>query len=63
MKEFIKNIDWLGLCVLIMLLLSFWLIIIYVHKEEEVEKAIIKQSEEYVIFKECTKIQGKYYCK
>lgn len=63
MKEFIKNIDWLELCVPIMLLLSFWLIIIYVHKEEEVEKAIIKQSEEYAIFKECTKIQGKYYCK
>lgn len=34
-----------------------------IKKEEKINKEIIKQSEEYTIFKECTEIQGKYYCK
>ena len=33
------------------------------YKEISIGKEIIKQSEEYTIFKECTEIQGKYYCK
>lgn len=63
MKEFIKDIDWLELCIPFTILGLLILFLTYIVKEEKIEKEIIKQSEEYTIFKECTEIQGKYYCK
>ncbi|MBQ9072120.1 MAG: hypothetical protein IJY25_03075 [Bacilli bacterium] len=32
-------------------------------KDYKISKEVIKYSEEYTIFNECTEIQGKYYCK
>ena len=63
MKEFIKNIAWLELCAPFTILCLSMLISIQLYKSLKIEEEIIKQSEEYTIFKECTEIQGKYYCK
>lgn len=34
-----------------------------IDKELTIEKEIIKQSDNYIIFKECTEIQDNWYCK
>ena len=33
------------------------------HHNFKISQEVIKYSEEYTIFNECTEIQGKYYCK
>lgn len=63
MKQFIKDIDWLELCLPFTILGLLILLSTYIVKEEKIEKEIIKQSEEYTVYNKCTKIQGKYYCK
>lgn len=61
------SIDWFEFFVPIIVLSIILGFIIYfkssVDNELELKKEIIKQSEEYVIYNECTEIQGKYYCK
>ena len=63
MKDFLKDIDWLGFCLPITILGLFLLVLVKVEGQTEIQKDIIKQSDEYIILKECTKIQGNYYCK
>ena len=62
-----KDIDWFEffLPIVIISVLLFLLLysIITINSDEEIKKEIIKHSEEYTIFNECTEIQGKYYCK
>lgn len=61
--------DSIFLILLMPIIPGICLIVIYVqgaiteYKEISIGKEIIKQSEEYTIFNECTEIQGKYYCK
>lgn len=62
-----KDIDWFEFFAPIVVLVFIFLFFFYLtnigDKELELKKEIIKQSEEYTIYNECTEIQGKYYCK
>lgn len=47
----------------ILFLLTFLVFICpMLEAEEEKEKYILEQSEEYVIYENCEQIAGKYYC-
>lgn len=48
-------------CLLVLLIISFDSLIYC--SDVEVKKEIIRNSDEYVIFNECTEIENKYYCK
>lgn len=63
MKEFLRDIDWLELCLPFTILGIFIYFCTLINKEFKIENELIKQSEEYVIYNKCTEIQGKYYCK
>lgn len=53
------------LCImlLLMFIISLNLVNKKIDKELTIEKEIIKQSDNYIIFKECTEIQNNWYCK
>lgn len=56
----IDNFDlFIGISAFILMILGFY----WVNSQSEINKEIIKKSEEYTIFSDCTEIQGKYYCK
>lgn len=63
MKKNFKDFDWLTFLMIFIVLSIFLYMSIAYCKEIEIEKEIIKQSDEYVIYKSCTEIQGNYYCK
>lgn len=67
MKESLKDIDWFEFFIPILAISILLFILIYgyitIKSDENIKKEIIKYSEEYTIFNECTEIQGKYYCK
>lgn len=46
----------------IILLMSLFFICPMLEAEEEKDKYILEQSEEYVIYENCEQIAGKYYC-
>ena len=62
-----KDIDWFEFFTPIIIIFVALFVFIYIGKTSDnnfkIKAEIIKQSEEYTIFKECTEIQGKYYCK
>lgn len=62
-----KDFDWFEF--LMPIVIMFYVLILFLHIAKisdnnfKLKQEIIKQSQEYTIFKECTEIQGKYYCK
>ena len=62
-----SDIDWFEFFTPIIIVFGLLFAFIYFRKLSDnnfkLKAEIIKQSEEYTIFKECTEIDKKYYCK
>lgn len=58
-----KSEIWLNSLLTTIVVLGFGIMTYCVFSEYEVQKELIKQSEEYITYNHCNKIQGKYYCK
>lgn len=54
---------WFNIILTLIVIVGLGCLVYYVQQECEVNNTIITQSEEYVTYNKCTKIQGKYYCK
>lgn len=54
---------WLNILLTLFVIVGLGLMVYSVQNEIEINNSIVTQSEEYVTYNHCNKIQGKYYCK